>query len=391
MRILLLFSFLLLPAFAFCQISAAHQKALNSYVEYANQSGEEVTAVVKSIIEYFPKIQQRQSWGAPRYGCPVQLDDYYLNNALSVGKTLPPTILPTLNSRLQALRAAAEKIDNRCKALDTYHKLEDYKQDNFAKANVLINEIHLLVDDYIKARSALDIDLESAYKKLTPSVSQASYHKTEEMLRSVIIQEKKFLDLWKFNLNAAVHTGWVVEELEKSILQTDVSLQGLQKYKPVLQYPASSMWTSFQGSLGDVLGVKRSGLDRYNFEAKKSDEYSNDVYLALINYVNGTLVAHGEVVVVVLDDALDRRVDEPHVVLAALLAPDLAQLRRPHVRLAEEAVDAARLPVARVAGVDEGDAGGADRARERQAGELGRHRRGVDRDDVVRPDGRGRR
>ena len=32
---------------------------------------------------------------------------------------------------------------------------------------------------------------------------------------------------------------------------------------------------------------------------------------------------------------------------------------------------------------DEGDADGADRAAERQAGELGRHRRGVDRDDVV--------
>ena len=32
---------------------------------------------------------------------------------------------------------------------------------------------------------------------------------------------------------------------------------------------------------------------------------------------------------------------------------------------------------------DEGDAGGADRAGERQAGQLGRHRRGVDRHDVV--------
>jgi Mg-chelatase subunit ChlD len=39
------------------------------------------------------------------------------------------------------------------------------------------------------------------------------------------------------------------------------------------------------------LEVKRSGLDGYNFEAKKSDKHSNDVYLSLINYYNGTLVS----------------------------------------------------------------------------------------------------
>lgn len=51
------------------------------------------------------------------------------------------------------------------------------------------------------------------------------------------------------------------------------------------------MWSSFQESLGSILTVKRSGLDEYNFEAKKSDKHSNDVYLSLINYFNGTLVS----------------------------------------------------------------------------------------------------
>ena len=43
--------------------------------------------------------------------------------------------------------------------------------------------------------------------------------------------------------------------------------------------------------MGSILTVKRSGLDEYNFEAKKSDKHSNDVYLSLINYFNGTLVS----------------------------------------------------------------------------------------------------
>ncbi|HZB12344.1 MAG TPA: VWA domain-containing protein, partial [Chryseolinea sp.] len=102
---------------------------------------------------------------------------------------------------------------------------------------------------------------------------------------------RALLDLWTFNVNEDVHTGWPVEKLEQSILDTDAQLTALQKFKPTLQYPASSMWTSFQSNLSSVLSTKRSDLDEYNFEAKKSDKHSNDVYLGLINYVNGTLVS----------------------------------------------------------------------------------------------------
>jgi Mg-chelatase subunit ChlD len=51
------------------------------------------------------------------------------------------------------------------------------------------------------------------------------------------------------------------------------------------------MWKNFQESLTSILDVKRNGLDDYNFNAKQSDEHSNGVYLSLINYLNGTLIA----------------------------------------------------------------------------------------------------
>ena len=67
-------------------ITSAQQKALNSFVDYANQSADETAAVVQSIIDYYPRIHQKSSWGAPRYTCPVQLDDYYYNTALAQTK-----------------------------------------------------------------------------------------------------------------------------------------------------------------------------------------------------------------------------------------------------------------------------------------------------------------
>ena len=120
-------------------ITSAQQKALNSFVDYANQSADETAAVVQSIIDYYPKIHQKSSWGVPRYTCPVQLDDYYFNTAIAQTKGLSATISNALNAKVKDLRSASERIDEKCKALDTYHKLEDYKQDNFAKAELLIS------------------------------------------------------------------------------------------------------------------------------------------------------------------------------------------------------------------------------------------------------------
>src|SRR5688572_4404549 len=63
MRVLLLLLFIHISGISIGQISSAQQKALNSYVDYANQSAEEVAAVVKSIIAYYPTIHQKSSWG----------------------------------------------------------------------------------------------------------------------------------------------------------------------------------------------------------------------------------------------------------------------------------------------------------------------------------------
>lgn len=292
MRTISILLFLHLSTTALSQVTSAQQKAFNGYVEYANRSAEEVAAVVKSIIVYFPSLHQKSSWGGPRYVCPVQLEDYYLNNATNLSKSLSAVTSSALNTKLKELRMSAEKIDMNCKSLDTYHKLEDYKQDNFAKAETLINELQILLGEYAKKQRALQLELEAQFKKLAGTTPQTAYHKADEMLRNQVAKERSFIDSWTFNLKENVHTGWSVEKLQQSIQDTDTQLATLKKYKPALEYPTSSVWSNFQESLSSVLETKRTGLDQYNFEAKKSDKHSNDVYLGLINYFNGTLVSN---------------------------------------------------------------------------------------------------
>lgn len=280
---------ILIPGNCLAQtVTPAQQKAMNSIVAYANQSAEEVTAVFSSIKDYYPKIHQKNNWGPPRYTCPVQLDEYYYNTMLGQTKNLPAQSVTMINAT-KALRAIAEKIDRECKSLDTYHKLEDYKQDNFAKAETIIVSLQSLLAEYVKQQQALDQTLRTSWKKI--SASETAYSKADQFLLARMDIEKAWLKQNTFNLNESVPTPWAVDVLEKSILETAAGLKKTDETSYALKYPASSMWSNFKEGLADILEAKRNALNGYNHEAQKTDEHSNQAYLDLINYYNGILVS----------------------------------------------------------------------------------------------------
>jgi Ca-activated chloride channel family protein len=273
-------------------IMPAQQKALNNYIQYTNKATEEVDRMVKSIIEYYPSIEYSKRKNAAfrkSYYCQIQLEDFFLKKALQDSKILSSAA--NLNSKLNALRASSEKIDSQCKALDTYHKLEDFKQDNYAKAEELIGQFPALLQDYRKNQDALMQTLEEVYSKLNKYSDANPYMKADRQMRQQIKNEKVLIDAWTFNLQDDIHTGWPVDQLTQSISETDKQLKSFEAYNPTLKYPASSMWSSYKNSLASILESKRSALDAYNAEAKKSDKHSNNVYMDLINYFNGALVS----------------------------------------------------------------------------------------------------
>ncbi len=291
MRLIVCF-FLMVSTASQAQLTQVQQKAFNNFIDYANQSADEVTAVVKSIQQYYPTLYQQRAMVQPRYTCPVQQNDYYLNLAIQESKALPVATSTILLEKLKTVREAAEKIDATCKALDTYHKLQDYKQDNFEKAYLLIGEIEVLVKRYQQNQQALNQTIEKLFYAAAAYSESHVYYKTDMLMRKHIAQEKLLLDAWTFNIKEEVHTGWPVDKLKNSIAESAIQADVFAAYNPVLKYPTSSMYTSFKTSLSDMLRTKRAGLDGNNFEAQKTDKHSNDAYMNLINYYNGALVSN---------------------------------------------------------------------------------------------------
>lgn len=294
MRTLPILYFLIPLAVSGQSITPVQQKALHNYIDFANKSSEEISVLVSAVIKYYPEIKRyqiRPSGMTPRFVCPLQPDMYYYNKAMSESNVLGGSAA-ALKGKIEDLRSAAAEIDAVCKALDTYHKLEDYRQDKFAGAESLIGKLLPLQDRWRKAQGDLRKEVAVAHSNLQKGISENPYHQAARMMLEMISEEKTLLDRWAFNLEESIHTGWPVEELEASILQTYNRLKQFHKATPAMKYPASGMNDAFREAMHSVLDAKREALDAYNAEARKSDRHSNQVYLDLINYFNGTLIAN---------------------------------------------------------------------------------------------------
>lgn len=262
--------------------------ALNSIVNYGNQSAEEIQRMSQSIITYYSAISDRRDSSWPRFGCPVQQEDYYYQKAMEEGAVLGEKG-QSVRKALEELRKSEQQIDLKCKALDTYHKLEDHRKDNYAGGKKLVETIVDFLDEYYIGQEKLRTELEKSYASIR---RPHSYDDAVKQMQDQLNRERKFVDSWKYNLNESAHTPWVENQLSESILETTAELKKMHGSKPDLIYPASGMWASFVEGMQSVLALKRSALDNYNHEARKSDQHANETYLDLINHYNGVLVAN---------------------------------------------------------------------------------------------------
>lgn len=287
MRIIVALIFIAFATKTVAQVSSTNQKSLNTYTTYANRSGEEVTDVVETMFKHYEILTGKYPDRA-RYTCPFQMDEYFLNSVNSLSKNA--IITPQITSSFANFRDAEKNVDEMCKTLETYYRLEDYKRDNYAQARKSIEELQPLLVTYRKHHSALLSALESAYRK-SQGTAVGPYAATDGRLLSIVTSERTFLDTWRLNFHASAYTGWSADKLQRSISESVALLEALKAQKPALKYPASSMWEHFKEVYAEYIEAKRRALDEHNYEASKNDHHNNDVYLNLINYFNGTLVS----------------------------------------------------------------------------------------------------
>jgi len=180
-----------------------------------------------------------------------------------------------------------EKIDGKCKAIETYLRLRDYEKDNFDGGLQIINELLPLIGDFRKQKEQFEKKLSETHQKMRGNTSLPDYLRIEKNMRFILEKDKKLIDLMSYNFNYETPTAWIKEEIQKNINELDIFLESIKNNTPKIDYPASHYYSSFISCAYDIQKHKKYILDSYSLEARKSDAHANEAYHGLINYFDG--------------------------------------------------------------------------------------------------------
>ncbi|MEO6285746.1 MAG: VWA domain-containing protein [Dyadobacter sp.] len=271
----------------------APQQTLNHYVEFLSKSADEVTSRFNMLRQYQEEtIRYRKkpdlSLRLPSSG---PLEEFYYHKALEA-KALTAGEKQQLNTATRSVWELLNKLDDTGKALETYVRLNAYKDDNLKKSDALVSEMQSLFGKFRKEKAVFYQQIQSIYHRYQPYSASDPYLSTEKEMEQILISQQQLLDSLPFYLNEENRFEWPVARVQQSMLRDEKLLADFGKLQSRLAYPASDMVGSFKSALQAMQSIKSSAIDDYNFAAKQSARHGNEVYVSLMNRYNQDLLAN---------------------------------------------------------------------------------------------------
>ncbi len=282
--LLILFAFIVSPVAA---QQEAPQTSLNHYIEFLSQSSEQVIRRFKMLRDYqddVTRYRKKADYGM-RLPSSGPLEEYYYQKATH-GLGIEAGKRKQLNAGLENVWQGLNKLDETCKALETYVRLKDYERDNLKKSDALVAEMQSLFERYAHDKNALYTQIRQVYTGVQNRPATDPYIVTEKAMGEVIAAQQRLLDALPYYLNEENKAEWPVALVRQSILDDEKALATIGNTASQLQYPASDMVGTFKSALASMQDIKRRALDDHNFAAQQSAHHGNAVYLSLVEQFN---------------------------------------------------------------------------------------------------------
>lgn len=287
--LIILFAFIVNPVAAQKELP---QASLNHYVAFLSESSELVIRrfeMLRSYQEEVGRYSKRSEYGL-RLPSSGPLEEYYYKKAQAAAG---------LNaSEKQQLHAGAEnvwkvlnRLDETCKALETYVRLKDYERDQLKKSEALLDEMQSLFERFAHDKTAFYTQIRQIYQKYQPYTANDPYLVTEKAMGEVIAAQQRLLEALPYYLNEETHSEWPVALVRQSMLDDEKALATIGNTHTQLEYPASDMVGSFKSALVSMQDIKRSALDDHTFAAQQSSRHGNEVYMSLLKQFNQDMLA----------------------------------------------------------------------------------------------------
>ncbi|QHT70055.1 VWA domain-containing protein [Rhodocytophaga rosea] len=293
--LVILFTWLASVSLSAQTLTDAQLQALNSPIIFMNASvgqSEKVMEGLKDFYEQVQYIRQNNKDYMRPYRCVSDLPEYEFGQIQQKSAGLGAMKGKTLEAKSGEVWKALQQLDEHCKALEVYIRLGDYKSDSYAKFDELLRQMEKDFDTIREKQQALTDEVTRQYRQLQPYNANNAYHRLEKEMLVVLANDRNLLQPWTYHFTDKIATGFPMETLVQSINDIDKKNYSFQKAaEKGIQYPASSAAGSFDNAIQSIQQVKKDAIDKYSFDARQSDKYSNQVYADLFNYYNNDMVA----------------------------------------------------------------------------------------------------
>uniref|UniRef100_UPI003F701EA6 hypothetical protein n=1 Tax=Dyadobacter sp. TaxID=1914288 RepID=UPI003F701EA6 len=269
---------------AFCQEAP---RSLNAYIEFMSQSADVVTSRFEMLNRYQEEIDRYQKRPGTLLRLPSSgpLEAFYYNKAKQP-RSLTPAERQQLNAAADSLWQLVNELDETAKSLETYVRLEAYKDDHLKQSGEIVAKMHAHFRSFQRQRTGFYRQLHKVYQRYQPYQAADPYLSTEREMEQAIAIQQTLLDSLAFYADQSTRSPWPVETVQRSMLADQKLLNAFGKSQAGLAYPASDMVGSFKESIIAMQQIKRDAIDSYNHAAQQSAEHGNAIYLSLLKRFN---------------------------------------------------------------------------------------------------------
>lgn len=271
------------------------QKAYNNYYVTINQYVKELTQTLKCLNKYHRSAETYKKPGRRfvnlknKCACYHEITTY--QKTIDESRGLPAKTARNLNKQIDSVKATYDLIMQRCRELEIYIRLEDYKSDNMKQSDALLGEIELLYRTFRTRKRELTTSIEKIYATYNPYKNKRNIKVSANIqMREALQKASDLLDLWQINMEVKTPTQSLPFDAMIQFANYLDSIEHLANYTSQLQYILKVDYRNFRGTLtGYFYSIIENALDSWTYHNRQNDAEGNYAYNTLINYYNNSM------------------------------------------------------------------------------------------------------
>ncbi|MBC8111133.1 MAG: hypothetical protein H7Y04_08760, partial [Verrucomicrobia bacterium] len=248
------------------KIDTLRQKILNQCVLLMNETVQQSDTLLRKLKYNYSNLQAYQAGSAAQLQ-PFSARILASNPAQRIFKDNLPADMELLGREMKEFYDITYAMQQTCNRLESYVAKSEYAKDKqFLTHAKLMKEFQAQFVYFRNQKEECKQQIIQIYRFQQPLNTNNLFHKEEDLMTKILEKEKNLLRSWNYDFNDHIHSGWLLNMLERNIKEVDTLITELKKNNLKLPKPgkAGGIFGSFLDMMETIQMAKRNALLDYN-------------------------------------------------------------------------------------------------------------------------------